>query len=181
MTQWGSIETNGILHKLIYLQSETRFLQPSNPLTTIHRRKIALYISLQILGVGVTVAISQTIAAIGFPVLIIALIPLRTFIMPKWFSRKELDVLDDLTANNKAVLASLGGAPGIRGGESEEMREREGMGGIGEGTEEGTRLNVGVEARRTRSRGAIRQRSGSIARQTTHKSQSSQRDKKGER
>ncbi|KAF2637271.1 HCO3 transporter family protein [Massarina eburnea CBS 473.64] len=108
---WGSIETNGILQKLIFLQSEHRFVSPSSPLIDIPRRKICLYIMLQIIGVAVTVAISQTIAAIGFPVLIIALIPLRTFLMPRWFSVEELSVLDDLTANNKAVLASLGRRP----------------------------------------------------------------------
>ena len=31
--------------------------------------------------------------------------------MPKIFTFKELDVLDDLTANSKVVLASLGGPP----------------------------------------------------------------------
>ncbi|ORY14885.1 anion exchange family protein [Clohesyomyces aquaticus] len=125
---WGSIESNAILQKIIFLQSERRFLQPSNPLTQIPRRRILFYISLQILGVAVTVAISQTIAAIGFPVLIIALIPLRTWLMPKWFTGKELSVLDDLTANNKAVLASMGGRPDMpRGGEDADSRREEGL------------------------------------------------------
>lgn len=31
--------------------------------------------------------------------------------LPRVFTRQELEVLDDLTANNSAVLASLGGAP----------------------------------------------------------------------
>jgi len=90
---------------------EKRFIQLDEPLLTVRRRKIVLYISLQVFSVAATVAISQTIAAIGFPVLIIALIPLRTFVLPKWFTQKELEVMDDLTANNKTVLASLGGAP----------------------------------------------------------------------
>ncbi|KAF2267808.1 HCO3 transporter family protein [Lojkania enalia] len=156
---WGSIESNGIVKKLIYLQSERRFLAPSNPLLTIPRRKVALYIALQILGVAVTVAISQTIAAIGFPVLIIALIPLRTWVMPRWFSKKELGVLDDLTANNKMVLASLGGRPEMDWeedkDEDEEGRRAEGM--DRDGGEE-------LRRRRTRSRSAVRQRIGSITR-----------------
>ncbi|PVH96777.1 anion exchange family protein [Periconia macrospinosa] len=121
---WGSIESNGILQKLVHLQSEERFIQPDNPLAHVPRRKVTLYVLLQILGVAVTVAISQTIAAIGFPVLIIALIPFRTFIMPKWFSSKELFALDALTANNRAVLASLGGRPTkMRGWAGEEVQE----------------------------------------------------------
>ncbi|KAF2183215.1 hypothetical protein K469DRAFT_583817 [Zopfia rhizophila CBS 207.26] len=150
---WGSIESNGILHKLLYLQSEPRFLQPSNELLLIPHRKVALYISLQVLGVAASVAISQTIAAIGFPLLIIALIPFRKFVMPKWFSNRELAVLDGLTVNNKAVLASLGGPPEMEGAE-EESGER---GGLDEGEEE-------LRRRSSRSRSAVRQRAGSITR-----------------
>jgi boron transporter len=153
---WGSIESNGILYRLMYLQSESRFLSPSDPLNKVARKKIVLYTGLQVLGVAVTVAISQTIAAIGFPVLIIALIPLRTWVMPRWFSRRELGVLDDLTANNKAVLASLGGRPDMPGDEEDNAgRTAEGM---DQEAEEGPRL------RKARSRSAHRQRAGSIQR-----------------
>lgn len=31
--------------------------------------------------------------------------------MLKFFTTKELEIMDDLTANNKVVLVSLGGAP----------------------------------------------------------------------
>jgi hypothetical protein len=36
--------------------------------------------------------------------------------MPRWFEKRELDVMDCLTANNPVVLASFGGpAPGDGG------------------------------------------------------------------
>lgn len=131
---WGSIESNGILQKLIFLMKEDRFVQRSDPLHGIPKRKIWLYIGLQAFGVAATVAISQTIAAIGFPVLIIALIPMRVWLLPQWFSRRELQVLDDLTANNKTVLASLGGAPTMpeekMEGLGEEKRWREEQEGV---------------------------------------------------
>jgi len=95
---WGSIESNGILKRLVWLVREPRFIQPSDPLLTIRRSKIGLFLFWQALGVLSTVAISQTIAAIGFPVLIIALIPLRWKLLPKMFTTKELTVLDALTA-----------------------------------------------------------------------------------
>ncbi|KAF2176030.1 HCO3 transporter family protein [Zopfia rhizophila CBS 207.26] len=140
---WGSIESNGILQKFIFLMSENRFIQRDEPILTVHRRKICFYIGLQILGVTVTVAISQTISAIGFPVLIIALIPLRSLLMPRWFTLKELQVLDDLTATNEAVLASLGGAPALPSSSRAE--------------------GWGQERRRSESRhGVPRQRVGSI-------------------
>ncbi|KAF5677093.1 HCO3 transporter family [Fusarium circinatum] len=108
---WGSIESNGILQKFIYLQSEQRFIQRDEPIIRVRRRKVSLYIALQFIGVAACVAISHTIAAIGFPVLIILMIPLRILIVPRWFTLKELQILDDFTATNKTVLASLGGKP----------------------------------------------------------------------
>ena len=108
---WGSIEGNKIVQKIVYLCSEERFIQRDEPLRTIPRHRIILFISIQILTVFTTVAISQTVAAIGFPVLIVSLIPLRWIYLPKIFSEEELAVLDDLTANNPAVLVSLGGRP----------------------------------------------------------------------
>ncbi|KAL4918736.1 HCO3 transporter family-domain-containing protein [Aspergillus aurantiobrunneus] len=123
---WGSIESNGIVKKAVFLMQEDRFIQRDGPLLTIRKRKVLLFIALQGIGVAATVAISQTIAAIGFPVLITLLIPLRVWALPRWFSEKELDVLDDLTANNSAVLRSLGGSPKFPGqtepGHEGEMR-----------------------------------------------------------
>ncbi|KAI0015968.1 HCO3 transporter family-domain-containing protein [Xylariomycetidae sp. FL0641] len=142
---WGSIESNGIVQKLVYLSTENRFIQRDEPLLNVRRRKILAYLGLQVLGVAATVAISQTIAAIGFPVLIILLIPLRTILVPKWFSLHELQVMDDLTATNEAVLASLGGAPTLP---------------------ENTRAeDWGLERRRSESKhGVHRQREGSLQR-----------------
>jgi hypothetical protein len=136
----------------MYLMSEQRFIQRDNPLNSVSQKKIWLFIGIQALGVACTVAISQTIAAIGFPVLIIALIPIRTFLMPKWFSQHELNVLDDLTATNPAVLVSFGGTPSMMKNVKEE------------GVDEFGR----IEARRTgieqSERSAVRQRGGEVAR-----------------
>ena len=73
----------------------------------------------QAFGIASTVAISQTIAAIGFPVLITALIPLRWMILPRWFTIQELKILDAPTADNDVVLASLGGKPTWKGADGE--------------------------------------------------------------
>ena len=136
--------------------SERRFLDPHDPLNTISRKKISLFIGLQILGVACTVAISQTIAAIGFPVLIIALIPLRTFWMPKWFSEHELKVLDALTADNPAVLVSFGGTPGGMKSSSVSDTIRD--------EEQGDMEKADSSGSQSRPSSATRQRAGSIHR-----------------
>ncbi|KEQ90727.1 hypothetical protein AUEXF2481DRAFT_92700 [Aureobasidium subglaciale EXF-2481] len=108
---WGSIEGNGMTQKVLFLIKERRFIDPSEPLLQISRKKIMLFLLFQILGVGFSVAISQTIGAIGFPVIIISLIPLRWSIMPHLFARRELETMDALTADSDVVLCSLGGKP----------------------------------------------------------------------
>jgi hypothetical protein len=111
---WGSIEGNGIIKNLLFLITEKRFIQPSNPLLKIPKRRIMLFTSFQLLTWAASVAISQTIAAIGFPVIVTALIPFRVVVIPKIFERWELEILDELTATSDVVLASLGGKPTMR-------------------------------------------------------------------
>lgn len=130
---WGSIEGNGMTQKAIFLLSERRFIDPVNPLLRVPRKKIVLFLVLQILGVGFSVAISQTIGAIGFPVIIISLIPLRWVIMPRLFTRHELGIMDALTADSDVVLSSLGGKP-----EMPEVRLEREKGGSSSPDESGT-------------------------------------------
>ena len=108
---WGGLEGNGIMAKILYLIREPRFVQRDEPLLQIPKSRIAFYLFWQILGITVTVGMSQTIAAIGFPVLITALIPLRWKILPMMFTAKELSIMDAPTADKDVVLASLGGKP----------------------------------------------------------------------
>lgn len=118
---WGSLESNGIMKKIVYLVSEPRYIQRNEPLLQVSHKKILAYISFQLFGVLSCVAISQTLAAIGFPVIMIALIPLRWKILPKLFNAKEFRILDAPTADNDVVLASLGGKPEL----PEDRKDRE--------------------------------------------------------
>ena len=120
---WGGLEGNGIMAKILYLIREPRFVQPSEPLLQIPKARIAFYLFWQISGITVTVGMSQTIAAIGFPVLITALIPLRWKILPMMFTTRELRILDAPTADNDVVLASLGGRPRVPGDNTDKDSE----------------------------------------------------------
>jgi hypothetical protein len=116
---YGGLEGSGITNKILYLMRESRFNAATQPLRQISHKKIVHYLAWQALGIATTVAISQTIAAIGFPVLIIALIPLRWMVLPRWFTIQELKILDAPTADSDIVLASLGGKPAWRGADGE--------------------------------------------------------------
>jgi hypothetical protein len=54
---------------------------------------------------------SSSIAAVGFPIIILLLIPFRTFALPKWFTDEELRLLDAPTASPFTMI-SVGGNHG---------------------------------------------------------------------
>ena len=108
----GGILTNPILvQKIKFLCTDPKFIPPHEPLLKVSKKQIGHYLFWQLLGWAATVAISQTIAAIGFPVLIMALIPLRWKLLPRLFTREELSIMDTMTVTGEVVLASLGGRP----------------------------------------------------------------------
>lgn len=106
---WGSIEGNGIVHKTLFLLREPRLTPPNHHLRKVRKRQIAKFVGIQWFFFAATIAISQTIGAIGFPVVITALIPLRHILGPRLFTPEELAVLDAPTADSAAVLVSIGG------------------------------------------------------------------------
>lgn len=104
-----ALEGNGITLKMLHLARERSLTAAAEPLSRI-RRKTAIwcFVALELLGFGATFAITQTIAAIGFPIIIILLIPVRTFLLPKYFTREELSILDAPTAS-PFTMESVGG------------------------------------------------------------------------
>ncbi|KAK5114841.1 hypothetical protein LTR62_001998 [Meristemomyces frigidus] len=100
-----------ITQNWIYIFTEKRFVDPSDLRTGMKKWRIAYYTMFQFLGVAISVGLSFTRAAIGFPVVMIALIPLRWVILPRIFTEHELLILDAPTAEAEVVLASIGGRP----------------------------------------------------------------------
>lgn len=107
-----ALEGNGITQKLLYLARDKNLTDATDPLARIDRqRAIWIFVVIELIGFGATFAISQTIAAIGFPVFLILLIVARSWLMPKWFREDELRALDAPTAG-PFVMESVGGAYG---------------------------------------------------------------------
>ena len=105
-----ALEANGITRKLIYLAKDSALTPKSDPLKRVRRRAIWAFLAAELGGFGCTFAITQTIAAIGFPVFILLLIPLRTWLMPKgFFTPEELMILDQPTAS-ASIMEAVGGA-----------------------------------------------------------------------
>lgn len=126
---------NGITLKLLFLLSDRYLLDPSTePLARLPRRAaIWGFVALELAIFGATFAITQTVAAIGFPVLIIISIPFRTWVMPRWFRPDELRLLDGPTAGD-FVMESVGGAYGAGANNSGSTTPGDGAGnGAAEG------------------------------------------------
>jgi len=161
----GGILGNNLTSKAVFLLSERRFQDPSDPLLTIPKRRTAYFLFWQAIVVAITVAMSQTIGALGFPVVITAMIPFRWVVIPKLFSTHELAVLDSLTADNPVVLASLGGKPSLPEDRAGEESEKDGSLGSSQetGDEERNYDGRGVRHRKL-EKNVQRQRVGDIHR-----------------
>ncbi|KAK3359307.1 HCO3 transporter family-domain-containing protein [Lasiosphaeria hispida] len=104
-----ALEANGITAKLVFLARDVALTPGGHPLKQIERRlAIWLFVAIELVGFGATFAITQTVAAVGFPVFILALIPVRALLLPRWLTPQELAVLDAPTAS-PFTMESVGG------------------------------------------------------------------------
>ncbi|KAF8264730.1 HCO3 transporter family-domain-containing protein [Lactarius quietus] len=96
----NELSENGITQKILYFLTDSTLTPSSERLRRVRKSRILLYVALQLAAFGATFAITQTIAAVGFPVIILLLIPLRSLVVPKMpFSSEELGILDRPTAS----------------------------------------------------------------------------------
>lgn len=101
---------NGITQKILFLFRDRKLISKSEPLNRVRKSRIVMFLAVQLFGFGATFAITQTIAAIGFPVLIFLLVPLRTLVVPSLpFTQEELSILDGPTAS-AFTMESVGGS-----------------------------------------------------------------------
>ncbi|TAQ84563.1 hypothetical protein B7494_g7110 [Chlorociboria aeruginascens] len=104
-----ALEGNGMTLKILFLLKDKSLTPASDPLRRINRRlAIWVFVAIQLIGFGATFAITQTIAAVGFPIIILLLIPFRAFVLPGWFTQEELGLLDAPTASPFTMI-SVGG------------------------------------------------------------------------
>ncbi|KJZ74162.1 Putative transporter [Hirsutella minnesotensis 3608] len=111
-----ALEANGITAKLLFLGSDRSLTASNHPLKPIKRRfAIWIFVAIELISFGATFAITQTVAAVGFPVFILALIPIRALLLPLLFHPEELALLDAPTASDftmEGIGGSWGGANG---------------------------------------------------------------------
>ncbi|KAI0718217.1 anion exchanging protein [Cerioporus squamosus] len=107
-----ALQGNGITRKLLYFLRDKALTPAEEPLRRVRKSRILLFVAVQLIGFGATMAITQTIAAIGFPIVILLLVPVRMFLVPRLpFTEGELAILDGPTAS-PFTMESVGGIKG---------------------------------------------------------------------
>ncbi|KAF7297733.1 Phosphoglycerate mutase-like protein [Mycena kentingensis (nom. inval.)] len=102
----NALQGNGITLKLLYFLRDRKLTLPNDPLRKVRRGHLLLFVAVQLVGFGATFAITQTTAAIGFPVVIMLLVPLRVWGVPRLgFTPEELAILDGPTASPFVSIA----------------------------------------------------------------------------
>lgn len=116
-----ALEGNGITAKLLFLARDASLTPESAELKKVKRRSaVWIFVGIELLGFAATFAITQTVAAVGFPVFIFALIPIRALLLPRILRPEELAILDAPTAS-AFTMEGIGGAwGGIDGDDSAE-------------------------------------------------------------
>ncbi|KIY46913.1 hypothetical protein FISHEDRAFT_46372 [Fistulina hepatica ATCC 64428] len=105
-----ALQGNGITKKILYLLRDRRLTPHNEPLRRVRPSRLVLFIAIELVGFGATFAITQTIAAIGFPVIIFLLVPVRMLLIPRLpFTHEELSILDGPTAS-PFTMESVGGS-----------------------------------------------------------------------
>lgn len=166
-----ALEGNGMTLKILFLFRDSSLTPASEPMKRISRKSIYLFVFIQLVGFGATFAITQTIAAVGFPVFILLLIPIRAMAMTKWFTDEELRVLDGPTAS-PFTMESVGGNYGEDVPAAQHRREIGSTGGVMVDTDgsdeaaaergEGPGVGLDVVGRRASWVGSGRGRRGSL-------------------
>jgi hypothetical protein len=109
-----ALQSNGVIVKILFLARDADLTPRTEPLRALHRRRpfaVWMFVAIELLGFAVTFAITQTVAAVGFPVFIIALIPVRAMLLPRIFRPEELAALDEPTAS-PFTMEGIGGSWG---------------------------------------------------------------------
>jgi boron transporter len=96
-----ALSSNGITTKILFLLRDRSLPCQEYSLLQVRTSRVALFVAMELLGFGATFGVVQnSFSAVGFPIIIGLLIPLRIVILPRLsFTQEELNRLDQPTAS----------------------------------------------------------------------------------
>jgi hypothetical protein len=105
---FNTLQANGVVAKIVYLAEDRSTQSQDHSLKQCRRRAVWIVVGVQALTFAACFAVTQTIAAIAFPIFIVLMIPFRIWALPKMLTKEELAILDQPTASD-FVMESVGG------------------------------------------------------------------------
>lgn len=93
---------NQIIHRLIWLFTEERKKDKSKLLQNVPKKKLILFLTFSLIGFAGEFAITDTIAAIGFPIILLLTV-VACLLFPYMFTKEELDILDSNVAQEFTI------------------------------------------------------------------------------
>jgi len=131
--QLQGLEGNGMTLKCLWLLSDNSTIPENDPLKFCRRKSVYFFVGLELIGFGATFAVTQTIgtsypfssnvAAIGFPIIILLLVPVRMYICPLICTPEELFELDAPVASPFTMESVGASVVGVRATTSAESPE----------------------------------------------------------
>ncbi|KAK9449046.1 HCO3 transporter family-domain-containing protein [Limtongia smithiae] len=104
----GTLRANGVIAKILYLCEDHTLTPASQALHNVPKRWIYLFVFFELASFGATFAVCQTIAAVGFPAILIGFSIFAIF-LPRIFPKEVLNVLDAPTASEFIMESVTGG------------------------------------------------------------------------
>ncbi|KAK9458162.1 HCO3 transporter family-domain-containing protein [Dipodascopsis uninucleata] len=108
----SALQGNGIVAKIVYLCRENALTNTADPLKSCNRRSVYFFVLAQLIAFGATFAITQTIAAVGFPAILL-LFAAFSVLLPRLFSASDLAILDSPTASEFTMESVNGPADSL--------------------------------------------------------------------
>ncbi|ANB13179.1 Bor1p [Sugiyamaella lignohabitans] len=99
---------NGVTAKLKYIFSDEEHIDPKDPLNKVRKKYLYLFVIVACLGAAGEVAITDTIAAVGFPAILIGLVGVGK-LLPKIIPEPDMSILDGPTGS-EFILRNLSSA-----------------------------------------------------------------------
>uniref|UniRef100_A0A060T778 ARAD1C19030p n=1 Tax=Blastobotrys adeninivorans TaxID=409370 RepID=A0A060T778_BLAAD len=96
---------NAITSNLRFIFTEKKFYSPRDPLQKVQKWWLYLYVLLELIAFGAEFGITQTVAAVGFPGVLMASL-LIGWLMPFFFPKSDIEILDGPQAD-EFILKNL--------------------------------------------------------------------------
>jgi hypothetical protein len=105
----SGLMASGVTAKLKYVFSEKAHIRSDNPLNDCRKKYLYGFVLMECLGTGAEFAIIQTIAAVGFPAVLMASVVVG-MLLPKLIPDPEISILDGPTGSD-FILRNLQSTP----------------------------------------------------------------------